>query len=127
MELLLEAPDVHLLPESKAVSIDSVVLTPCKIVHERTKSAFVEILRGPHARDSLQSITVLLLGETEFLYNDMDDGQLFLIKGHASVLFGSISGDMAGVIICMQHVPRHGESVNRIGLFAPFNEKTEHH
>jgi hypothetical protein len=126
MELLLEAPDEHLLPESKAISIDSVVPAPCEVIHESAKSSFVKILRGSYACDGLQSITIFLLGKAEFLYDDMDDGQLFLIEGHASVLLCIISVGMGEEIIYLQDLTRHGKGVNCIALFTVFNEKTPH-
>jgi len=84
MEMVFEALDVHLLSKSKTASIDSVVLTPCKIIHEFAKSTLVEILRGSNACNSLQSITILLIGKAQFLFDDMNDSQLLLIKGDDS-------------------------------------------
>jgi hypothetical protein len=80
VELLLQVVDVHFLSERKTVFVESVVFTPGKMVHQLSKAAIIEMLGGPNPGSFLEAIAILLIGEAQLPFDDMNDGQLLVVQ-----------------------------------------------
>ena len=72
-KLFLQVFDVHFLSKGEAILIGSIIFAPGKIVHEFMKATVIKILGGTNPCDFFQSITVILVGKTQFLFGDMNN------------------------------------------------------
>ena len=72
--------DVHLLPEGESVFVETVMLAAGEIPHQFPEPFLIHFPGRPDAGNPFKGVPVFLVGQGEFLFGDMDDGQFFLIQ-----------------------------------------------
>ncbi len=84
--------DVEFLPEGDAVSAVPVMTAPGKIAHQAAKSPVIEVFCRTDPGLPLQDVPILVIGEALFLFDNVNDRQLFIVNAHgrspvSSILF----------------------------------------
>ena len=71
--------DIHFLTQSDAVTAASVMTAADEIVHEPAETLFIQVPGRAHAGIFLEDIAVLIVGESEFLFDDMNDSEFISV------------------------------------------------
>lgn len=74
--------DEQLLPEGEAVFIDAVLSTGGKGTHQTSEPFLINILCRADTGLTLQDIPVLVIGQAQFPFDNMNHGKFFSIQCH---------------------------------------------